>query len=154
TIFGNLIINKTNDLTIANDISGSGLFIKQGSGTLTLSGVNTVNGYNLSAPNSTVSGAAGSLGYAATRLDAGTIAVASDTALGGVFRFQNPNTTLRSADANTRTITNKIDVAQNVVLGAPGSGDLVFTGDMDTGNGSKAFTISNATTRFDGLVKQ
>lgn len=155
TLYGSLIILKTNDLTLNNSISGSGLLIKQGGGTLTLGGVNTYNGYNLSAPGSTVSGANGSLGLAATRLDAGTLAVASDTALGGVFRFQNANTTLRSADANTRTVTNNIDdAASPATIGAPGTGDLIFTGLVDTGNGAKAFNISNNVTRFNGILGQ
>jgi autotransporter-associated beta strand protein len=155
TLFGSLQILKTNDLTIANSISGSGLLIKQGAGTLTLSGVNTYNGYNLSAPGSTVSGANGSLGLAGTRLDAGAIAIANDTALGGVFRFQNANTTLRSADSSTRTVTNNIDDASSpVTVGAPGTGDLIFTGVVDTGNGAKAFNISNNITRFNGVLAQ
>jgi len=155
TLFGSLQILMTNDLTLANSISGSGLLIKQGPATLTLSGVNTFNGYNLSAPGSTVSGANGSLGLAATRLDGGTLALASDTALGGVFRFHVANVTLRSADSSTRTVANNIDVAVSpVTIGAPGTGDLVFTGRMDTGNGAKAFNISNNITRFNGLVVQ
>ena len=156
TLMGSLVILKTNDLTIANSVSGSGLLIKQGPGTLTLSGVNTYNGYNLSAPGSTVSGANGSLGLAGTRLDAGTIALASDTALGsGVFRFHVANVTLRSADASTRTVTNNVDDAVSpVTIGAPGTGDLIFTGTIDTGNGAKAFNISNNVTRFNGFVAQ
>jgi autotransporter-associated beta strand protein len=156
TLYGTLQILRTNDLTIGNSISGSGILIKQGPGTLTLTGVNTYNGFNLSVPGVTASGANGVLGYAATRLDAGTLALGSDTALGsGVFRFHNANVVLRSADASTRTIPNNIDDAQTpVTIGAPGTGDLIFTGNMDTGNGSKAFTISNNVTRFNGFIAQ
>jgi fibronectin-binding autotransporter adhesin len=154
-LLGSLLILKTNDLTINNSISGSGLLVKQGPGTLTLGGVNTYNGYNPAAPFITGSGANGSLGLAGTRLDAGTIALASDTALGGVFRFHVANTILRSADANTRTVTNNVDDASSpVTIGSPGTGDLIFTGNMDTGNGSKAFNISNNVTRFNGFIAQ
>lgn len=155
TLHGSLQVNITNNLTIANSMSGSGLLIKQGTGMLTLSGNNTFNGYNISAPGTTVSGAGQSLGFAATRLDAGTIAIANDSALGGVFRFHGANATLRSVDANTRTIPNSIDVATAPTLfGTPDSGNLVFTGPVDTGNGGKTFTINNAVTRFEGPVKE
>lgn len=147
---GSLVVNKTNDMTLTNTISGAGLLTKQGSGTLTLNCVASQSGYNLSAPGSV----SGNLGLAGTRLEAGTLALANDTSLGGVFRFQTAGATIRSADANTRTITNWIDVAVNgTTFGAPGSGDLVFQGVVDTGAAAKTLTVSNSVTRFDGQVR-
>jgi autotransporter-associated beta strand protein len=147
---GSLVVNKTNDMTLTNTISGAGLLTKAGSGTLTLNCLASQSGYNLSAPGSV----SGNLGLAGTRLDAGTLALANDTSLGGVFRFNTAGGTLRSADATTRTITNWVDIAVNgTTFGSPGSGDLVFQGVVDNGGAAKTLTISNSVTRFDGQVR-
>ena len=152
---GTLQVNRTNDTAIANSISGSGLLVKQGVSTLTLSGNNTYSGFNQSAPGgNAASGSGGGLGFPGTRLDAGTLAVASDTAIGGVLRFNGVGTTLRSADGATRTLPNALDIAVNgTVFGSATSGNLIITGTVDTGGGAKNFIISNAVTRFDGLLK-
>src|SRR5262249_8449098 len=96
-----LAVNRTDDITISATVSGVGGLLKSGANTLTLTGNNTYDG-SVGAPLGT-----GAPGATATRLDTGTIALGSDTALGtGILRLNNVGVVIRSADASTRTIPN------------------------------------------------
>lgn len=129
---GTLTVNRSDATTFANNISGTGVFTKAGTGQLTLSGNNTYTGQ--------------------TNHNTGVLAVSTDTALGtGTFRFNNATAvTLTSADSNTRTLPNTLDIANNSNFGVTGSGDLVFTGNFSTGGGAKVITVNNAVTTFSG----
>jgi autotransporter-associated beta strand protein len=79
----------------------------------------------------------------------GTLALANDYALGsGALNMSS--STLRSADATTRVITNALTLSASMTFGSPGTGDLLFTGDMNTGSAAKTITINNAVTTFSG----
>ena len=104
---------------------------KTGNGTLTLTNSNSYTG--------------------GTNLTAGTIAVGSDTALGTGALIFSDGTTLRSADANTRTLSNAWSPASgtsNTILGAAGTGDLVLsdTTTFTLATTVKTFTINNDNT--------
>ncbi|UHC20226.1 autotransporter-associated beta strand repeat-containing protein (plasmid) [Methylobacterium currus] len=115
---GALIFNRSDDLTYADVISGTGTLEKKGAGTLTLSGANTLTGAT------TVS--AGTL--ALTGSLAGNVAVSSGAALsgagsvGGKLTIANGGT-FSGASGGTFTVTG--DLAQgatsqlNLTLGAP-----------------------------------
>jgi len=123
--------------TIA-DGNGTLALIKTGSGTLTLDGANTHSG--------------------GTTLSGGTLAIGADGALGrGTFTLQN-SPTIRSSDANARTITNVLGnlsgSSVNVTFGATsgGTGALTFTNNYNLGSSAtRTFTVNNTTT-FNGSI--
>jgi autotransporter-associated beta strand protein len=104
------------------------------SGSLTLSGANTFVG------GVTINGGS-------------TFGVGSDTAAGaGTININAVNDTIQSADSNTRTLANAITLGQNANFGAPGTGNLVFNGNVTSGSGAKTLTINNTTTTFNGVI--
>ncbi len=137
-----LIINRSDDITFSNVITGSGpaanasnpgAVTKLGTGTLTLTAANTYTGL--------------------TRFDQGTVAIGSDETvfgIGGLLDFRG--IVLRSSDATNRTIANPVSYSEDTVLGSPGTGNLLFTGDTMAGGASKAFDIQNAVTEFSGVI--
>ncbi len=58
--------------------------------------------------------------------------------------------TFRSADAASRTLANPLTLTTGGTLGAPGTGDLTFTGEVVFGSGAKTVTVDNNTTNFAG----
>jgi fibronectin-binding autotransporter adhesin len=125
---------SANTLTIGGDISNgttANTIIKAGNGTLTLTGNNSYSG--------------------GTHLTAGTIAVGSDTALGGGTLAFSDGATLRSADASTRTLGNVWtpgNGTSNTIFGSSTTGDLILTDatSFSLGTSIKTFTINNGNT--------
>jgi autotransporter-associated beta strand protein len=143
-------VNHSDDVLITAPISGTGGFLKSGLNTVTLSGNNSYTGVYDGIATPLTAGAAGTV---ATRLDGGTLAVGSDTACGtGILRFNNAAATFRSADANTRTIGNVIDLAADITLGSATSGNLIFASEINCGAAAKTLTISNSVTAFNGTL--
>jgi autotransporter-associated beta strand protein len=136
-----LIINRSDDVTLTNLISGSGpplnasnpgALSKNGAGTLTLTAANTYTGL--------------------TRLGEGMVAVGSDETVFGTGLIDFRNGGIRSSDATPRTITNPLSYSNSTPFGSPETGNLLFTGPVSTGGGAKTFTINNAITEFSGVL--
>ncbi len=136
-----LIINRSDDVTLDNVISGSGpaangsnpgALTKLGANTLTLTGANTYTGVS--------------------RLGGGMIAIGSDeTVLGtGLIDFRDGG--IRSSGAMARTVTNPISYSNSTTFGTAETGNLLFTGTVATGGGAKSFIINNAITEFSGVL--
>ncbi len=135
------IINRSDDVTINNVITGSGpaannsdpsALTKNGTGTLTLTGASTYSG--------------------ATRLAAGTVAIGSNNTVFGTGLVDFRTAGLRSSDATPRTIANPLSYSSSTVFGSATTGNLLFTGTVATGGGAKTFTIDNAITEFSGVL--
>jgi fibronectin-binding autotransporter adhesin len=111
-----LTIDRADDLTVGNSISGAGNLVKANSNTLTLTGNNTLSG-TITVGSGTLqvanTGSAGALGTAAISLASGT--------------------TLDLARADAYTVPGAISGAGSVKVSAPGaatlSGNLSYTGD-------------------------
>jgi len=125
---------SANTLTTGGDISNgvtANIITKAGNGTLTLMGNNSYSG--------------------GTNLTAGTIAVGTNTALGsGPLAFSD-GATLRSADANTRTLANVWTPGSgtsNTIFGSAATGDLILTDStsFSFAGSVKTFTVNNSTT--------
>lgn len=83
-----LVFNRSDDITAANDIGGTGTLTQAGSSTVTLSGTNTYTG--------------------GTNLDAGTLSVSADNNLGdatGALTFNGGALQTTAAFSTARTIT-------------------------------------------------
>jgi autotransporter-associated beta strand protein len=112
--------------------SGAGTKIsKTAGGTLTLFGNNSFSG--------------------GIDLTTGTIAVGNDNALGSGTLTFTTGTTLRSADANTRTLANVWNPAggaSNTIFGSATTGDLILTDatSFALSTAVKTFTVNNTTT--------
>ncbi|QQE12325.1 autotransporter domain-containing protein [Planctomycetota bacterium] len=118
---GNLTIGGSNDLTLNGDITGSftGVIIDT-TGTLTLTGNNTINGDML--------------------LNSGTVVVGSGNALGASGVQMTGSATLES-DNDARTISNQINVGNGATLTVGGSNDLAMVNTISgTGGLSKIGT--------------
>ncbi|QJE97804.1 beta strand repeat-containing protein [Luteolibacter luteus] len=136
------IVNRSDDLTISNVISGTGpaangadpgALTKAGTGTLTLTAANTYTGI--------------------TRFGAGTIAIGSNETVfgeGGLLDFRGAG--VRSSDATDRVVANPISYSFDTTFGSAGTGDLLFTGAVATGGGAKGFNVQNAITEFSGIL--
>ncbi len=82
-----------------------------------------------------------------TTLNSGTLALGADNKLGtGTLDLRGG--TFRSLDAATRTVTNAMNISDNITLGSAGTGDLVFSGPINNGGLAKVVTISNAVSTF------
>lgn len=131
---GNLTVAGANDLALTGTVSGTGKLIKNGSSsTLELTGNNTYSG--------------------GTDLNAGTLVVGSNTALGsGSVRAAN-GTQLDSSQAVT--LANELELTGNLTV--LGSNDLALsdtvsgTGSL-TKNGSATLTLSDGNTYSGGTT--
>lgn len=147
---GNLTLNANislggNTLTVdgaANTafsgmVSGTAGIQKNGSGTLTLSGVNTY----------------GNNGGSDTSVNAGALAIGNDQALGSSRLNIGDGGIVESADSSSHTITNNLNFGSgaggNVVFG--GTGNLKLTGAANNGT-DKVLTINNPQTELSGAM--
>jgi fibronectin-binding autotransporter adhesin len=90
---------------------------------------------------------------AGTVITGGVLALGSDAALGsGAVNLNTPSGTIRSADANARTISNAITYSSDFTLGSPTTGNLLFTGAVNSGSLAKVFNVQNAVTEFSGII--
>ncbi|QQE12265.1 autotransporter-associated beta strand repeat-containing protein [Planctomycetota bacterium] len=111
-----LIVIGDNDLTLDDVVSGTGTLIKEGSGTLTLSGVNTYSG--------------------STKMSSGGITVSNDSALGDGTLTVSGASEL-SAGISSVTLANAIILDNNLTI--TGNNDLIltnFTADAISGTGA------------------
>lgn len=95
--------------------------LKLGTGTLTLSGVNTYTG--------------------TTTVSAGTLLLASNTALGSLGTLNLAGGTL-GGTGSARSLTNAVTFSANSTLG--GDTGLTFTGALTNSGGNRTLTVSNA----------
>ena len=134
------------DGTIADENATRGfVIVKSGSGTQTFNGPGTYTGIN--------NGATPTVATVSMNITGGTVAVGHDTALGiGAVNLNTATGTLRSADANARTLANPVTYSTNFTLGSPTTGNLLFTGPVNVGGGAKDFNVQNAITEFSGII--
>jgi fibronectin-binding autotransporter adhesin len=141
TTASSLIFNRTEDLTFSNVITGSGVtgndsnpaaLTKLGTHTLTLTGASTFTG--------------------TIRLAAGAVAIGADTTVLGSGLLDLRGGMLRSSDSSPRSLANPISFSANTRFGSASTGNLLFTGDVNAGGGSKMFTVDNAVTEFSGVI--
>jgi autotransporter-associated beta strand protein len=128
-----LAFNRSDSYSVSNTINGTGVVVKQAAGTLTLTGTSTYSG--------------------GTRLEAGTLVVGSDAALGtGTLSFATAGATLQTA----RNVLVPIDVATSGSLAIVGSGvDLTarFSGSGTlTKTGTGTLTLSGTGSTFSGSL--
>ena len=122
--YGWLVFNSGRNLTLTNPMIGSGGFIKQGNGTLTLAAANTHGGTN--------------------RLLSGTLVLAEINALSTNLLELSGGATLRSVDATDRALANPLYFSGSVTFGAAGTGDLFCNGPWaNLGTGSRTLTVLN-----------
>jgi autotransporter-associated beta strand protein len=100
SIGGSLVINRSDAITLANNLSGAGSLVKAAANILTLTGTNT---------------------HGSTTINAGTISIGAATNLGsGALTFANLGTGL--------TITGAaVTLANNIALPASGTGNITLT---------------------------
>ena len=130
-----IAFNRSNNFTVANVITGTGSINQNGLGTTTLSGNNSYSG--------------------STMINAGTVAVANDSALGtSILNFNGNNGAFRSANASLRTLANNIVFGgATATLGAIGTGDLIFNGaGVNNGTLQKTLIVSNANTTINNAI--
>jgi autotransporter-associated beta strand protein len=133
--------------------------VKSGTGTQTFTGTRaglgavTVSGGTLVLNGSRTGDAAAATTTTTTVSGTGTLAVGKDDALGiGTVNLNSATGTIRSADENNRTLANPITYSTNFTLGSPTTGNLLFTGTVNVGSGSKVFDVQNAVTEFSGVI--
>lgn len=132
---------------------------KSGTGTQTFNGTRsglgavTVSGGTLVLNGSRTGDAAVATTTTTTVSGTGTLAVGKDDALGiGTVNLNSVSGAIRSADENNRTLANPITYSTNFTLGSPTTGNLLFTGNVNVGSGSKIFDVQNAVTEFSGVI--
>ncbi|WP_367873537.1 beta strand repeat-containing protein [Luteolibacter sp. Populi] len=136
-------INRTDDFTFTNVITGSGL---------------TGNALNPAAMNknlaNTVTLVAANTYTGTTRLGAGMIAIGSDASVFGdaTALIDLRNGGIRSSDASPRTIPNPISFSVPTPFGSAGTGKLTFSGAVAYGSATKSITVNNAETEFSGVI--
>ncbi|MCL4204010.1 MAG: autotransporter-associated beta strand repeat-containing protein, partial [Pirellulaceae bacterium] len=118
-------------LVIDGIVAGSTGFTKNGGGVLTLTRSNTLSG--------------------TSNLVAGTVEIGDDQAFGtGLLDLRG--SAIRSTNSDTRSIPNAVSLSDNTTFGSASTGNLVFTGDVNKGGGSKTMNVQNAATTFTGSV--
>jgi outer membrane autotransporter protein len=155
-----LQINRTNALTIANDISGNGALVKLAGGTATLSGTNSYSGTTTISAGLLVVGAGGTTGTLGTgdvitaasstlRFDrSDDITIANVISGGGAVSKRGANiVTLTGANIFTGTTTissGTLQVGNGGLTGSLGSGNVNNTASL-------VFNRSNALT-YGGVI--
>ncbi len=126
-----------NRLTAGGVISGAGGLAKMGPGTLALTGANMFTG--------------------TVDLQAGTLAIGNDSALGtGPLNFNGGTlgATIQSIDGAARMITNAFNfggsAGANAIFG--GTGNLKFTATPNANGTAKTLTVNNPRTEFSGVL--
>jgi len=132
-----LTVDGTANTAISGVVSGTAGIAKNGSGTLVLSGVN----------------AYGNNGAADTSVNAGTLAIGNDLALGTSRLNIADGGIVASADSSAHLITNRLNFGSgaggNVVFG--GTGNLKLTGAANNGT-DKILTVNNPQTELGGAM--
>jgi autotransporter-associated beta strand protein len=128
-----LTVGDATSTTYSGVISGTGALMKQGSGALTLSGTNTHSG--------------------GTTLNAGTIILGNNAALGTGTLTLGGTGTLQSND-DARSVSNAIATGGNT-LTVSGTDNLALTGDISGGgllykSGSNTLTLTGTNTYLGG----
>ncbi len=118
-----LIFSRSNALTFAGDISGSGTLEKQGAGTLTLTGDNTHSG--------------------GTTISNGTLQIGNGGASGSISGDVTNNAALIFSRSNAQTFAG--DISGSGTLEKQGADTLMLTGDNTYSGGT---TISSGTLRI------
>lgn len=139
---GGVLAVSSGTLTYDGVITGSGGLGKEGAGTLSLGGASTYSGTTL--------------------FRGGTMLVGNNQALGtGTFMFSfadDTAKTLASLGGTARTITNAIQIYNNLTLGqsSGNTGSLTFSGPVDLGNETNQVrvltTASGTTHTISGVV--
>jgi autotransporter-associated beta strand protein len=102
-----------------------------GDGTLVFTGANTYN--------------------KPTVINSGTMAVGNNSALGvGTINFGGG--AIQSAGSAACTLANAVTLSQNTTFGAPGTGNLTFSGPVDLGGAAKTCTVNGITLTFSGVI--
>jgi autotransporter-associated beta strand protein len=116
TMHDNNITNTTTSTTtLAGQISGTGKIVKQGTGTLTLSGNNLYTGN--------------------TEIDQGTLAVSGDIANGSTTYIGNGGAGFSSANATLTLAANGVDLGGNIQVNtSAGSGSRTIAATATSGN--------------------
>ncbi|MAX26919.1 MAG: hypothetical protein CMJ19_20690 [Phycisphaeraceae bacterium] len=123
-----LTFTGDNDTAASGVISGSGAMVKNDAGILTLTGTNTYTGD--------------------TTLNAGTIVVGNDSALGIGGTLNIAGGTLES-DNDVRTIANDTSVTGDFTVSG---NNMTLSGDMDLNAGTHTLTASNTQTTLSGSL--
>lgn len=127
---------------------------KSGAGTLILSGnLNSgINGMVINGGTLVLSGNNAYVGSTDVG-GAGTLRIGSDAALGASTLNLANGSTVTALGMTARTIANTVSHNGGTVnLGSATTGDLHFTGTLDTGGNSKTFNVQNAVTEFSGPI--
>jgi outer membrane autotransporter protein len=154
---GNLVFNRSDDITVANQISGTGNFIHAGSGDLTLTGNNTYSG-TTTITNGTLrvgdGGTSGSLGTGAVIDNSALVFNRSDTVIannqisgtGTLTQMGDGTLTLTGNNtySGTTTISNgTLQVGNGGTSGSLGTGNVVNEGALAF-NRSDNIVVSNS----------
>jgi autotransporter-associated beta strand protein len=134
---GNLTIDRSNQVTQGTDfssaaITGNGSFTQAGTGTTTLTAANTYSG--------------------TTTVNAGTLQVGNNSALGTGTLVLNGGALSASDDVTARTLTNNFRFSNNATLGdSVNSAALTLSGTGDLGTTTRTLT-NNSDVTFAGVL--
>ncbi|MBI1369130.1 MAG: hypothetical protein GC162_10810 [Planctomycetes bacterium] len=163
---GTLNINRSDNVTIANDISGTGALTKSALNTVTLTGNNSYGATTISSGTLQVGngGTTGSIGTGAVtntgtltfnRSDSITVANAISGTLGNVIQLGSGTTILTGANSYTGTTTitaGTLQIGNGGTIGTLGTGSVTDNGILAF-NRSDNITVSNAISGSGSLTK-
>jgi fibronectin-binding autotransporter adhesin len=172
---GQLIAGDGNNQTFSGVISGTGTFVKKGSGTLTLSGANSYTGQSYLVAGTTRYDVAQAAGYTGTLnlgetsgTDSATLAIgAGGVTLGNEINVRSGSSgTMTIAALNstgTATLSGNTTLNKNTTLAATNGGSLSLTGSTMSFANLTTLTVTNSanisianqmTTSGDALVEK